>query len=302
MNQYDVIVIGAGIAGMTSAIYLKRFGYNVLLLEKESPGGQLNKISRIENYPGFTTIDGVTLAFNIYEQIKKLQINYKYGNVIEIKIDDQEKIIKTDKELYKCKAIVLATGRIPNKLNLENEEKLTGKGISYCATCDGSFFKDEDVCIVGGGNSAILESIFLSNICKSVTIIYRGNELKAEEKLLNKMKQTENIRVIYNSVITTLNQNNGILNSIEIKTNQDKKIIKTKGLFVYIGSSPNVSYLKELGINLNNNYIVVNNEMETNIDGIYACGDAIKKSTYQLSTAVGEATIAANSAKRYLSK
>ena len=302
MNQYDVIVIGAGIAGMTSAIYLKRFGYNVLLLEKESPGGQLNKISRIENYPGFTTIDGVTLAFNIYEQIKKLQINYKYGNVIEIKLDGQEKIIKTDKELYKCKAIVLATGRIPNKLNLENEEKLIGKGISYCATCDGSFFKDEDVCIVGGGNSAILESIFLSNICKSVTIIYRGNELKAEEKLLNKMKQTENIRVIYNSVITTLNQNNGILNSIEIKTNQDKKIIKTKGLFVYIGSRPNVSYLKELGINLNNNYIVVNNEMETNIDGIYACGDAIKKSTYQLSTAVGEATIAANSAKRYLSK
>lgn len=299
-NLYDVVIVGAGVAGMTAAIYLKRFGFKVLIIEKDSPGGQVNRASIIENYPGFKSIDGPSLAYNIYEQLMSLHIDYKYGNVIEIKANDDKKTVITDHDIFECKAVVIASGRISRKLKINNENELIGRGISYCAICDGLLFKDRDVCVIGGGNSAIEESLYLAKICKSVTIINRSNQLKADLKLVDLIKKHENIKVLYNSVINTINEKNGILESLDIKENDEIKHIKTSGLFIYIGSEPDTSFINT--IDKSNNYIIVDKNMETNIKGIYACGDVINKSLYQITTAVGEASIAANSVKKYLNR
>ena len=187
MEYYDTIVIGAGVAGMTAAIYLKRANTNVLLLEKEMPGGQINKTTEIENYPGFTKINGTDLALSIYEQVKQNNIDYKYGNVIDIILKRNKKIVKTNKEEFECKNIILATGRVPKKLGLENEEKLVGRGISYCAICDGMFFKDKIVAIIGGGNSALQAALYLSNICTKVYVINRSTKLRADNVVIEKV-------------------------------------------------------------------------------------------------------------------
>ena len=293
MNNYDCIVIGAGVAGMTAALYLKRSNMKVLLLEKEMPGGQINKTTLIENYPGFTKINGTDLALSMYEQIKNLDIEYKTVTVINIIDNNELKIVKTTKEQYTAKNIVLATGRKPKKLSLENEDKLLGHGISYCAICDGNFFKNKVVAIVGGGNSALTGALYLSSIASKVIIINRSSKLRADEVFKDKINNKKNIEVLYNSKVTKLNDQNGILDSIEINNN----IVKVDGLFIYIGFDPDLSYLNNLSIENNNSYIIVDNNMKTSIDGIYACGDIIDKKVYQIATAVGEAAIAATSIK-----
>lgn len=293
MKSIDCIVIGAGVAGMTSALYLKRSNMNVLLLEKEMPGGQLNKTTEIENYPGFTKINGTDLALSIYNQIKEQNIDYKYGNVVEIIDKGNEKIVKTNREEFKAKSIILATGRVPRKLNLPNEDKLVGHGISYCAICDGIFFKDKKVAIVGGGNSALTGALYLSNIASKVYIVNRSNKLRADEIFQNKIKEKQNIEVLLESQITFLNEKDNILESINVN---DKKLA-VSGLFIYIGFDPDISYLKNLNIKNNNGYIIVGKNMETNIKGIYACGDIVDKNVYQITTAIGEAAIAATSIK-----
>lgn len=293
MNNYDCIVIGAGVAGMTAALYLKRSNMKVLLLEKEMPGGQINKTTLIENYPGFTKINGTDLALSMYEQIKNLDIEYKTVTVIDIIDNNELKIVKTTKEQYTAKNIVLATGRKPKKLSLENEDKLLGHGISYCAICDGNFFKNKVVAIVGGGNSALTGALYLSSIASKVIIINRSSKLRADEVFKDKINNKKNIEVLYNSKVTKLNDQNGILDSIEINNN----VVKVDGLFIYIGFDPDLSYLNNLSIENNNSYIIVDNNMKTSIDGIYACGDIIDKKVYQIATAVGEAAIAATSIK-----
>lgn len=289
MKYYDCIVIGAGVAGMTASIYLKRANKSVLLLEKEMPGGQMNKTTEIENYPGFTKINGTDLALSIYEQVKQNNIDYKYGNVVDIILKNNKKIVKTNRDEFECKNIVLASGRTPRKLGLENEEKLISHGISYCAICDGMFFKDKKVAIVGGGNSALTSALYLSNICFKVYIINRRDELRADNIMIEKVKQKDNIEILYNSIITKLNEKNNILDSIDV--NNEK--LDVSGLFIYIGFDPDITYLKKLDIRNNNGYIVVDNNMETSIKGIYACGDIIDKDVYQITTAIGEAAVAA---------
>lgn len=293
MNNYDCIVIGAGVAGITAALYLKRSNMKVLLLEKEMPGGQINKTTLIENYPGFTKINGTDLALSMYEQIKNLDIEYKTVTVIDIIDNNELKIVKTTKEQYTAKNIVLATGRKQKKLSLENEDKLLGHGISYCAICDGNFFKNKVVAIVGGGNSALTGALYLSSIASKVIIINRSSKLRADEVFKDKINNKKNIEVLYNSKVTKLNDQNGILDSIEINNN----VVKVDGLFIYIGFDPDLSYLNNLSIENNNSYIIVDNNMKTSIDGIYACGDIIDKKVYQIATAVGEAAIAATSIK-----
>lgn len=291
MNKYDVIVIGAGVAGMTASIYLKRANLNVLLLEKEMPGGQINKTTEIENYPGFTKINGTDLALSIYNQIKENNIEYKYGNVVEI-IDNKDiKIVKTNRDEFETKYIVLATGRTPRKLGLENEEKLISNGISYCAICDGMFFKNKTVAVIGGGNSALTGALYLSNICSKVYIINRRDILRADTILQEKLKQKNNIEILFNSKVTKLNEKDNILDSIDI--NNEK--LDIDGLFIYIGFDPDISYLKNLDIKNNNGYIIVDENMETSVKGIYACGDIIDKKVYQITTAIGEAAVCATS-------
>ncbi len=282
--SFDCVVVGSGIAGMTAAIYLKRSNVNVLLLDNDAPGGLLNKISVIENYPGFNKISGPDLAYKIYEQVTNLGVEIRYGKVLDIK----DHIIKTDVEEITTNKVILAIGRKARKLDNTSDIK----NISYCALCDGNLYKDKIVAIVGYGNSAIEEAIYLSDICKKVIIIGRGSKFKGEDSLVDKIYKKKNIEVQLDCVIKTLNKENNLLN--EIITN--KGSFKVDGMFVSIGYEPNTSFLNEL--EKDNGYIIVDNKMKTNIDYIYACGDIIKKDIYQLTTAVGEATIAAINVKK----
>ncbi len=299
-ETFDCIIIGAGVAGTTASIYLKRWNFNILLLEKNMPGGIISNTSIIENYPGIKKIDGSTFAMNLYEQIKELDINYKYGNASEITQKNNLFIVNTDLGNYQTKSIIIATGRTPRKLNLENEDKLIGNGISYCATCDGLLYKDKEVCVVGGGNSALEESLYLSKICKKVTIINRSSKLRADEILIEKVKNTTNIEVMYNSNIIELKEKQNKLTNIIIKKENETKELLCHGLFIYIGFEPIIPNVPNL--KLNDNYIVVDGRMQTNIDNICACGDIIKKDLYQIITAAGEGATAANTIKNNLDK
>ncbi len=299
MNQvYDCVVIGAGVAGMTAAIYLKRANVNVLLLESSVPGGQINRSAKVENYPGFLEIDGPTLAMKVYEQVQNLKIEYRYGEVIDIINQENEKIVKTDKEELQCKGVIIATGRVPKELGLEQETELVGHGISWCAICDGPFFKGKDVCVVGGGNSAFEESLYLSEICNHVTIINRSEKLRADSILVEEVKTKENIQILYNSVVNTINEKDGYLSSILIEQEGNIKEIECDGLFIYIGSKPNTHFARNLNVKMQDDYMIVDSNMRTNIKGIYACGDVIYKDVYQISTAIGEGAIAAMSFKK----
>lgn len=289
MNQnYDVIIIGAGIAGMTAAIYLKRANLDVVIIEESVPGGQLNKINTIENYPGFLKIDGPTLGAEIFTQTRNLNIEYIFEKVVSTDLNAKLKKVTTNNQTLTCKYLIIATGRLSKKL-FSDDDKYIGKGISYCGICDGSLYKDKKVVVVGGANGATEEALYLSGICKSVTMVVRGDELKGDSVLIDKVRNTKNINCVYNSNVTEYNIENDRLVSIKIN---DNKVIDADGLFVSIGSAPSADIFdvdKEKG------FILVNNEGMTNIDNVYACGDIIKKNVYQLTTAASEATIVAYS-------
>lgn len=285
-QNFDCIIIGAGIAGMTAAIYLKRANKNVLLIESYIPGGQINNTSNVENYPGFIKIDGPTLVMNIHDQITSLNVPLKYEKVVDI-TKENNYIVKTNKDIYETNKIIIATGRTPNKLGIE--EEFIGKGVSYCALCDGNLYKGLDVVVVGGGNSAFGEGLYLSKLCNKVTILNRSDSLRATSILQDQIKERNNVEIIYECNIDKINSENNKIVSV----NTNKGIIKCDGIFIYIGLTPHLEFISNLNINVENNYIVVDKNMKTNIDGIYACGDVIKKDIYQIVTAASEGAIAA---------
>lgn len=282
MEKYKVVIIGSGIAGMTSSIYLKRGGIEPLIIENSVPGGTLNIIPSIENYPGYEKVSGPDLAINMYNQVNDLKIPILSRNIKEI--DLENKII--DNEIL-FDYLIIATGRRHRLLNLEGEDKLLGKGVSTCALCDGNFYKDKEVVVVGGGNSALTDSLYLSNICKKVTIIYRKDKFNCEDYLINKVLNTKNIKVIYNANVINYNTKDGILTSVLL---DNKKKVKTSGVFLSIGSTPNSEMFD---VDKDNGYIITSNNYETNIPNVYAIGDVIKKDYYQLINASYEGMIAA---------
>lgn len=286
--DFDCVVVGAGIAGMTAAIYLKRANLNVLILDNDTPGGLLNKISVIENYPGFTSISGPDLAYKLYEQVKALDVEIRYGRVLNI--DDH--IVTTDIEKITADKVILAVGRKARKIDNTNDLK----NVSYCALCDASLYKDKIVAIVGCNNTAIEEALYLSDICQKVIVLCRNQNLNGEETLIDRLKDKQNVDLQCNCVIQTLKSKNNILT--KIITNNGEFLVD--GMFVAIGYEPSVEFLDS--VNKDNGYIVVNDKMQTNIDYIFACGDIIKKDVYQLTTAVGEATTAAINVKKELKK
>lgn len=290
MNKNKVVIIGSGIAGMTAAIYLKRGGLEPIIIENSAPGGTLNIIPNIENYPGYISISGPDLAMNIYNQVQELNIKYSYKNIKSINL--KEKTIDDD---IKFDYLIIAAGRSPRLLNLEHEKEYLGKGISTCALCDGNFYKDQEVIVVGGGSSALTEAIYLSNICKKVTIVHRKNTFTAEQNLISKLNKIKNIKIVYNANIKKYNIKNDKIVSVTLDNN---KKINCSGIFLSIGSIPNTKLFQ---LEKENNYIIVNNNYQTNINYIYAIGDVIKKEVYQLTTATGDATIAANNIIKSLS-
>ena len=283
MEEHKVVILGSGIAGMTAGIYLKRGGLDVLVVEDNIPGGVLNEIPSIENYPGYEEISGPDLAMNIYNQLTKLGV--KILNKKITSIDLNNKIINNN---IKYEYLVIATGRKSRMLSLEHEKELLGKGISTCALCDGFFYKEKKVAVVGGGSSSLTEALYLSKICKEVIIIHRRDKLNSDKYLIDKVNSTKNIKVLYNSNITKYNQNNNKLTSVIIN---NKDNLEVEGVFLAIGSTPNSEIFN---VNKDNNYIIVDSNYMTNIDKVYAIGDVIKKDYYQLSTAASDAVVAAS--------
>lgn len=286
-NKYDVIIIGSGIAGMTAAIYLKRGGLKTLIIEQNTPGGQLNKISNIENYPGYSNIDGPTLSSQIYNQVRHLEVDYIFDEIKEVKLNEHIKQVITNKVSLECQYLIIATGRKSKKL-FDNDDKYIGKGISYCALCDGYFYKNKDVVVVGGANSAIKEAIYLSSICKTVTMIIRSSELKGETRIKNEVLNRNNIKCMYNLNVLEYNIENNKLVSIKLDNNT---ILNTDGLFISIGSAPSSEIFE---VEKENGFIIVDDKYMTNVENVYACGDVIKKDLYQLITAASEGALVAN--------
>lgn len=293
MLTFDVIIIGAGVSGITASIYLKRANKNILIIESGMFGGQINKTSVIENYPGFVKIEGPELSSNLFSQITNLNIDYKIETVKKLSKKENVFLVETNKNIYLSKKVIIATGRIPKKLGLSNEENLIGRGISYCAYCDGFFFKGKEVAVVGGGNSALEEALYLSNLCTKVYIIHRRDKFSADQVLQEKIKTKGNIIIKYSSVVKKAIEVDNNLSKILIEKENKEENLEISGLFIYIGNIPKNDFLNELNLKMENDYIIVDKNMKTSVDGLYACGDVIKKEAYQISTAVGEGTIAA---------
>ena len=301
--MYDIIIIGAGPAGMTASIYASQARKKVLLLEKSVYGGQIVVADKVKNYPGFEEISGYEYATKLYNQAKKLNPDIKFEEVLQIKNNENYKEVITNKDSYKSKSVIIATGSKNRKLGLNNEDKLIGKGISYCATCDGMFFKDKVVAIYGGGNSAIDDALYLSNIAKKVYVIYRRKKFKFDSVNLDKLKDKNNVEFILNSNITDI-KGEEKLEYITIKDNETNKEndLIIDGLFIAIGYIPVSSMCSNL-IDLDNKgYIVSKEDCKTNIDGIFVAGDIRIKEIRQLTTACSDGTIAALNACKYINK
>ena len=293
---YDVIIIGLGASGVAASIYAKRSGLNVCVINYGVPGGIISTSSIVENYPGFKSISGMDLSIKFFEHFNSLDVPLYNEEVISIKSGLDIEVI-TKNNSYRAKNIIICSGRKPKKLGLVEEDKYMGKGVSYCATCDGALYKDKDVIVVGGGNSALENSLYLSNIVSSVTILVRKDKLIASKELIDEVSKKDNIKIEYETFIESINGEE-VVNSV--KTN--KGIINTSAIFVNIGYEPSISILKELNLTMDNNYIVVDKDMRTSNPHVYAAGDIIKKDLYQLVTAISEGAIAANSVRNNMNK
>lgn len=287
---YDLIIIGMGISGISAAIYAKRSNLNVLIIDKSMPGGLLNNIETIDNYPGYASISGPDLAMNLFNQLNNLNVEMKYEEVTNIEVQDEIKKVRTTSNEYETKRVLIATGRSQRTLGLPNEKELLGKGISTCALCDGNFFKDKEVVVVGGGNSALQESLYLSRLVKKIYLVHRRNEFTAQQETVDKINNTANIEILFNKSIKEILKENDRLSGVIL--NDDTKL-DVEGLFIYIGFTPKAEFIKELNITNDAGYILVNDKMETRIKGVYAAGDIISKQVYQLVTGASEGAIAA---------
>lgn len=292
--MYDIIIIGAGPAGLTAAIYARRALKKVLILESLNYGGQIINSLKIDNYPVNPGISGFEFATKLYSQVKDLDTEIKFEKAIKI-TDGKIKEVTTNKDTYKTKTIIIATGSNNRKLGLDNEDKYIGKGISYCATCDGAFYKEKDVAVIGGGNTALEDALYLSEIANKVYLIHRNDSFKAEETTVSKLKEKTNVEIIYNSNVTKINGDDK-LTSIEIN---NKDIIEISGLFIAIGRIPLNEDFKDI-LMLENGYIKADSDCHTNISGIFAAGDNRVKKLRQLVTATADGAIAATEAIKYI--
>ena len=288
--MFDIIIIGAGPAGLTAALYALRANKKVLLLEAKNYGGQIVNAYNIENYPGMTNISGFDFATNLYNQVTNYKPTIKFENVISI---SEDKVVTTNNDSYKAKAIIIATGVENRRLNLENEDKFIGHGISYCATCDGNFFRNKVVAVIGGGNTALEDAIYLSDIASKVYLIHRRDEFRAENKYIDEINKKNNIELVLNTNIIKLNGKDK-LESIEISDEASNiSTLTVDGVFVAIGKEPNNERFKNV-IELDNfGYIKSIDGVHTNCSGIYVAGDARAKELRQLTTAVSDGSIAA---------
>ena len=297
--MYDIVIVGAGPAGLTAAIYALREEKKVVILEKETIGGKITSSSKVENYPGFKSISGMDFANNLYEQVIDLGGEINIEEVLSIENGKLKKVI-TDENTYETKSIIIASGSKYKTLNLDNEEELIGNGISFCTVCDGSFYKNKNVCVVGGANSALNSVLYLSKLCNKVYLVVRGPKLKGDKKVIDNVLSLSNVEVLYNTTVNKYILDNDELVGVEVKSNECEKRLDVEGVFLAIGQSPEINYLNTLVKVDENNYVLASEDCITNIDGIFVAGDVRKKEVRQLTTAVSDGTNAAINAINYL--
>ncbi len=290
----DLIIIGAGPAGLTAAVYASRAGLSTTIIERGAPGGKMFVTHEIENYPGFESITGRELSQTMHKHALKFGATYEYGDVKSIEdLGDIKKVI-TNMNEYEAKKVIIATGTENRKLGAQGEEEFQGKGISYCAVCDGNFFKGKDVAVIGGGNSAIEEALYLADICQSVTIIHRRQEFRAEQYIIDKVKQKENIKFVLDSNVVSFNGDEKLhsITTINKNTNEEQ-IVHIEGAFVYVGLIPITTPFTNLGIVDEKGSISVDERLESKIKGIFVAGDVREKDLRQIATAINDGAICA---------
>lgn len=301
--MYDTIIIGSGPAGMTAALYAARSNLKVALLERGIPGGQMNNTSDIENYPGYANISGPELAEKMFESLEKLGVEHLFGYVKKIEDHGNVKKVFTEDEVFETKTVIIASGAFHRHLGVLGEEELNSRGVSYCAVCDGAFFRDEDLLVVGGGDSAVEEAVFLTRFAKTVTIIHRRDELRAQKVLQDRAFANEKIRFIWGSVVKEIKGDKRVSSVIveNVKTGEISEH-EFGGVFIYVGLEPVSEFVKDLGITNEAGWIVTDNHMKTAISGIYAIGDVREKNLRQVTTAVGDGAIAGQEVYKYITE
>lgn len=301
--MYDVIIIGSGPGGLTAGIYCPRYGLKTLIIEKMAPGGQMNLTEKIENYPGFDEpINGYELSMKMENQAKKFGAEIEYGEVIEAELDGKIKKVKTDNAVYEAKAILIATGAAPRNLNVPGEKEFTGRGVSYCGSCDAPMFKDKITAVIGGGDTALEEADIVSKHAAKVYLIHRRDKFRGQKILQDLVLKNPKIEIIWDTVVTEINGDK-FVNSIKtknLKTNEEK-IVNVDGVFIFIGNIPNTDIFKGQIELDKNGFIVTDRTYKTSKEGVWACGDVIGKDLRQVAVAVGEGAQASFDIYKYIS-
>lgn len=302
--MYDTIIIGAGPAGMTAALYAARSNLKVALLERGIPGGQMNNTADIENYPGYANISGPELAEKMFEPLENLGVEHLFGLVEKIEDRGDFKEIITEDERFETKTVIIASGANHRHLGVPGEEDYNSRGVSYCAVCDGAFFRDEDLLVVGGGDSAVEEAIFLTRFAKSVTIVHRRDELRAQKVLQDRAFANEKIRFVWDSVVESIHGDERKVTGVTFKNVKTGETSRAEfgGIFIYVGLDPVSEFATNLGITDEAGWILTDHQMKTSVAGIYAVGDVRQKDLRQITTAVGDGAIASQEAYKYLTE
>ncbi|WP_396128350.1 thioredoxin-disulfide reductase [Exiguobacterium mexicanum] len=299
---YDVIIIGAGPAGMTAALYASRANLSTLMIERGIPGGQMANTEDIENYPGYDSILGPDLSQKMFDHSKAFGAEYAYGDVQSISDETEYKVVHAHNRDYKARAIILASGAQYKKIGVPGEEELGGRGVSYCAVCDGAFFKGKNLFVIGGGDSAVEEGVFLTRFADKVTIVHRRDELRAQKILQKRAFDNPKIDFIWNHTLKEIKEADGKVGGARLVSTVDgtESDHEIDGVFIYIGMNPITGFVKDLGITNEQGYIVTNEAMETTIPGIFAAGDVRDKTLRQVVTATNDGLIAAQNAQHYI--
>ncbi|MEF2095946.1 thioredoxin-disulfide reductase [Peribacillus frigoritolerans] len=299
---YDVVIIGAGPAGMTAAVYTSRANLSTLMLERGVPGGQMANTEEVENYPGFDTILGPELSTKMFDHAKKFGAEYAYGDVKEIIDGEEYKTIKAGSKEFKARSIIISSGAEYKKIGVPGEKELGGRGVSYCAVCDGAFFKQKELFVIGGGDSAVEEGVYLTRFASKVTIVHRRDELRAQKILQDRAFANEKIDFIWNHTLKEINEKGGKVGGVTLVSteNGEETVMDADGVFIYIGMLPLTKPFENLGILNSTGYIETNDRMETRVPGIFAAGDVREKTLRQIVTATGDGSIAAQSAQHFV--
>jgi thioredoxin reductase (NADPH) len=301
-NTYEVIIIGGGPAGLTAGLYTSRARLHTLLIESALFGGQMTTTETIDNYPGFPEgVTGDELSRLMEEQAKRFGMETDSGEVVEVKLEGDHKVVRTDESTYHCETLIVCTGTEYRKLEVPGEKEFAGKGVSYCATCDGAFFKDSQIIVVGGGDSALTEALFLTKFVKELTIIHRRDALRATKIYQEKALSNPKIKFLWNSVVKEI-KGDTVVRAVVVKNVKTGEITEfpTDGAFLFVGLLPRTQFLKGLVQMDEAGYIITNDNCETSVKGIFAAGDCRKKLLRQIATGVGDGATAAFAAEKYL--